>query len=103
WVTDFINKYLYFLTAGLGVIIYTLYSYLRTPAGKEWFDNLKVNFPSLGSVIRNLYLARLSESLSTLIKAGIPILDGLQITSELVGNENYKKIVLEAEENVRGG
>ena len=67
------------------------------------FDNIKINMPALGTVVRNLYLARISESLSTLIKSGIPILDTIHITSDLVGNVNYQKILLDAEESVRGG
>ena len=54
-------------------------------------------------VVRNLYLARLAESLATLIKSQIPILEALHITSELVSNHNYKTILLAAEESVRGG
>jgi len=103
WVTNFINKYLYFLMTGLLVLIYMGWTYIKTPAGKERLDNMKIKLPSLGMAVRNLYLARISESLSTLIKAGIPILEGIRITSELVGNENYRKIMLSAEENVRGG
>lgn len=103
WVTDFVNTYFYFLTLGLFVLIYSGWTWIKTPGGRMWLDNAKIKFPSLGVVIRNLYLARIAESLSTLIKAGIPILDALKITSELVGNENYKKIMLVAEDNVRGG
>lgn len=102
-VTEFINKYLYFLVLGLLVLVYVSWTYIKTPAGRAWLDDAKIKFPSLGTVIRNLYLARIAESLSTLIKAGIPILEALRITSDLVGNENYKKIMLAAEENVRGG
>lgn len=103
WVTGFINTYLYYLVIGMLVLIYSAWTYILTPGGKEWLDNVKIKFPSLGVVIRNLYLARIAESLSTLIKAGIPILDGIKITSDLVGNEGYRKIMLAAEENVRSG
>ncbi len=103
WVTTFVNKYLIFLATLLIALIVGLWRYIGTPSGKAWLDNLKITMPSLGVVVRSLYLARISESLSTLIKSGIPILDALHITSELVGNINYQKILLDAEENVRGG
>jgi len=103
WITDFVNTYFYFLMLGILVLAYSAWVWIRTPVGKEWLDNIKIKFPSLGVVVRNLYLARIAESLSTLIKSGIPILDALKITSELVGNENYKKIMLAAEENVQDG
>lgn len=103
WVTTFVNQYLYFLVVIIVGLIVVSWRYINTPSGKSWLDNAKINIPSLGVVVRNLYLARISESLSTLIKAGIPILEALRITSELVGNMNYQRILLDAEENVRGG
>lgn len=101
--TDFLNKYLYYILAVLIIGGFFLSRYLGTLEGKKWRDNILVTTPGLGSVVRNLYLARVAESLSTLIKSGIPILDSLKITADLVGNENYKSIMLLAEENVRSG
>ncbi|MEX2090991.1 MAG: type II secretion system F family protein [Candidatus Paceibacterota bacterium] len=103
WVTSFVNQYLLFLVVFWVGLIVGIWRYIGTPSGRAWLDNLKITMPSLGSVVRSLYLARISESLSTLIKSGIPILDALRITSDLVGNINYQKILLDAEENVRGG
>ena len=103
WVTNFVNTYLYYLFAFLFGSIFLGWRYIKTSEGKAVFDNFKINMPALGTVVRNLYLARISESLSTLIKAGISILDVIHITSDLVGNVNYQKILLDAEESVRGG
>ena len=103
WITSFVNKYLIFLATFFIALIVGSWKYIGTPSGKAWLDNLKITMPALGMVVRSLYLARISESLSTLIKSGIPILDALHITSELVGNLNYQKVLLDAEENVRSG
>jgi type IV pilus assembly protein PilC len=54
-------------------------------------------------LIKDFYLARMAESLSTLIKSGVPILEALDIASEVVGNLVYKKIITEARVNVQGG
>jgi len=103
WITSFVNKYLIFLATFFIALIVGSWKYIGTPSGKAWLDNLKITMPALGMVVRSLYLARISESLSTLIKSGIPILDALHITSELVGNLNYQNVLLDAEENVRSG
>ncbi len=103
WTTSFINNYIFFIFTIIFGSIFLGWRYIKTPEGKAVFDNIKINMPALGTVIRNLYLARISESLSTLIKSGIPILDTIHITSDLVGNANYQRILLDAEENVRGG
>ena len=103
WVTNFVNNYIYYLFTLLFGSLLMGWRYIKTPNGKAVFDNIKISMPALGTVVRNLYLARISESLSTLIKSGIPILDVIHITSDLVGNVNFQKILLDAEESVRGG
>lgn len=103
WITSFVNNYLYYLFVFFFGSIFLGWQYSKTANGKTALDNFKVNMPALGAVVRNLYLARISESLSTLIKSGIPILDAIHITSDLVGNANYQRILLDAEESVRGG
>lgn len=102
-VTDFANRFsilIFGVLIGGGV---GAWRYIRTPKGKIFFDGVKIKAPIFGKILRNLYLARISESLATLIKAGISILDAIKITSELIDNKNYQDILLEAEENVRGG
>ncbi len=101
--TNFFNAYLYYILAlVIGGIVIAV-RFIRSPNGKIWLDNAMIKAPSVGIVVRNLYLARISESLSTLIKSSIPILDALHISAELVGNENYHQILLAAEDNVRSG
>ncbi len=103
WVTDFVNNYIILIIILLlGGIIGGFY-YIRTANGRKNWDNFKINVPQFGSLIRNFYLARIGETLSTLIKAGVPILDGIQITSEVVGNVIYMEILQEAKANVRSG
>jgi type IV pilus assembly protein PilC len=101
--TDFLNDYLFYILSVLIIGGFLIFRFLRTNSGRIWRDNFIVTMPSLGKVIRNLYLARMAESLSTLIKSGLPILDALRIASDLVSNENYRQILLAAEENVRSG
>ena len=103
WFTDFINSYIVQILIGSIVVIIGIWRYVKTPKGHRYLDILKVKIPGLGQVSKKLYIARIAESLSTLIKSGIPILDGIKITADLVGNDIYREILLQAEENVRSG
>jgi len=103
WVTKFANAYIIQTGIVMVFVISIFVYYLGTPEGKEWLDKMKIKFPALGQVVRNLYLARIAESLTTLMKSGIPILDSLKITADLVGNSVYRKIMLDAEESVKSG
>jgi len=95
--TDFINSYLVLLIVLFVAAVVMLVYYTRTDKGRVWLDNVKIRIPALGGVVRSLYLARIAESLSTLIKSGIPILETMKITADLVGNSLYRDILLNAE------
>lgn len=102
-VTNFVNGFIIPLVILIAGLILGFFYSIKTSRGRERFDNFKVKMPQFGKVVRNLYLARVAETLSTLIKAGVPILEGLTITSDVVGNVIFKRILLEAVENIRGG
>jgi type IV pilus assembly protein PilC len=102
-VTGFFNSYIVFIIAALIGLVIFLRQYLQTEAGLYRLDRAKLNIPRLGIVARNIYIARISETLATLIKAGVPILDGLEITSEIAGNKIYRDILLEARKSVQNG
>ncbi|MDA1334893.1 MAG: type II secretion system F family protein [bacterium] len=101
--SDFLRAYgIIFIFLGIGGIIF-LFRYLRTPAGQRAWSRTQISLPIVGELFRKLYLARLADNLQTLINGGIPIVRALQITADVVGNEVYRGIVLEAVEAVRGG
>jgi type IV pilus assembly protein PilC len=102
-VTDFFNAYIYYIVIAIFGGIFAFWRYIHTKSGKEWLDDAKIKMPIFKKILKTLYLARISETLATLIKSDIAILDALKVTADLVGNATYKHILLDAEENVRGG
>ncbi len=103
FLTDFVNAYFVLILVVLVAAGVLLWRYIRTERGKVWLDTMKLKLPVLGKILKQLYLARVAESLATLMKAGISILDAIKVTSDLVDNRIYQGILLEAEEEVRGG
>jgi type IV pilus assembly protein PilC len=102
-VTDFVNKYIILILITIVCATIGFFYYIKTPTGRRRLDQFKIKAPEFGKISMNFYLARIAETLSTLIKAGVPILEGIDITANVVGNEIYKEILLEARENIRGG
>lgn len=103
WVTEFVNSNIIVLGVSVVAFCYLLFSYAKTTAGRLRWDRFKIEVPGFGKVVRNLYIARFAETLATLIKSGVPILQGLEVTSDVVGNVIFKNIILEARENIRSG
>ncbi len=102
-ITDFANNYLLLIILFLVLLTVGVWQWMRTPEGQAWWDRTKIRLPLFGSILRSLYLGRIAENLSTLVKSDIAILDALRVTSDIVDNGVYRDILLHAEEQVRGG
>ncbi|HEY4500651.1 MAG TPA: type II secretion system F family protein, partial [Candidatus Paceibacterota bacterium] len=59
--------------------------------------------PVIGELARETYTARAARTLSSLLSSGVPILDALSITKEVVGAGAFAKVVEEAEARVKKG
>lgn len=102
-LSEFLKKWgLFILLLLFGAIIFIL-RYRQTEEGKKFFDNIILKMPVFGPFLKMFYLSRLAENLSTLISGGLPIARALEITADIVGNAAYKKVILEARDEVRKG
>lgn len=83
--------------------IISLVYYIRTDDGKKEYDQFILKIPIIKKILHDVYIARFSENLCTLIQSGLPITTALLITSDVVGNEVYRKIIHEAAEEIKKG
>jgi type IV pilus assembly protein PilC len=79
------------------------FRYLRTTDGERLLSRLKISIPYLGDLYRKLYLSRIADNMHTMLSAGIPMLRGLEISAEVVGNSLFEEALRKAVESVRGG
>lgn len=103
WISNFLVNYgiffLIFVAAGVGYVIYLS----RTKWGKKFIDEIKLEIPVVGNLLRTVYLARIADNMDTMLSAGIPIVRSIEITSNVVGNKRYQVIMREAMESVKAG
>src|SRR6476660_3293825 len=71
--------------------------------GRYFVDAVKLKIPILGSILGKTSIARFTRTLGTLISAGVPILDALNITKETCGNEVYSKALQKVHDAIREG
>ena len=102
-IGEFIRHWWWVVLFGLALIAIFLWRYMKTEEGREVIGRFSLRIPLIGSVIKKVQLARFTENLSTLILAGLPITQALDIVSAATGNKIYQQIVLEAQEGVRRG
>lgn len=86
----------------VGLVIYVI-RYSKTPAGKLYFDKLKISVPVIKNIYSKLYLSRISDNMDTMLSASIPIVRAIELTSAVVGNLVYEKILKDIADSVKGG
>ena len=86
-VSDLLRQKYYIIFPILGALIFGLRKYKKTDAGRKKWDQIKLKIPmKIGSVVLKVTMARFSRTLSTLIAAGVDIIQALEITGQSSGN-----------------
>lgn len=71
--------------------------------GRYAVDAAKLKIPILGGILSKTAIARFTRTLGTLISAGVPILDAINITKETCGNEVYSRALVKVHDAIREG
>ncbi|NTW29083.1 MAG: type II secretion system F family protein [Coriobacteriia bacterium] len=72
-------------------------------AGKLAWDRIKLGMPVFGPLVRKIALARFSRTFATLVSAGVPILQALDIVAETSGNEVISLAVKKSRAAIKEG
>jgi general secretion pathway protein F len=75
----------------------------RRPEIRLRIDQAMLRLPVVGRLTRDLHGARMARTLSTMIAAGLPVLEGLTITARTVSNMALRKATESMSEAVREG
>lgn len=103
WLGDFMQTYWWaVLLVIIGAIAGFMY-YADSEAGKRDMEEIILKIPVVGTISSRLYLIRFAENLSALLAGGIPIVRALTVVADVVGNGIYKRVILQAADNVRTG
>jgi type II secretory pathway component PulF len=100
---DFMNAYWWAVLLVVFAAIGSIYYYLKTPSGHLQWEMIILKIPVIGTLAQNIYITRFAENLSALLNSGIPVVRALTIVSEVIGNQVYEKIVVQAAEEIKGG
>jgi general secretion pathway protein F len=84
WVSDLFRKFWWIMGAA-GVLCYFLFrKFISTAEGRLKWDGLKLKL--MRDVITKLETARFCRTLGTLLKSGVPLLQALNNSTDVVGN-----------------
>ena len=101
--SDFMIHYWWLLLGGVIVLAVTVRVFLKTPAGKKFFDYFLLKLPIFGKLFQRIYLIRFTRSLATLVVGGVALTKSLKITAGIVGNTVYRDLITRTIKEVEEG
>ncbi|MGO9196445.1 MAG: type II secretion system F family protein [Acidimicrobiales bacterium] len=92
------------LVIGIVVLIVVLMRrWIATPNGRRKWDGFKLRPPVFGPLSHKVALARFTATLSSLLSAGVPIIESLDIVADNAGNQVVSDALRAAQDGVREG
>jgi len=100
-LSSFLKSFWWVVIAVL-VIVYLLgRTYLQSKNGRRLSDQIQLRLP--GGIGQEIYLTRFTRTLGTLIQAGTPIIEALNVTAAAVNNSYYEDVLKQAVQEVKRG
>jgi len=98
----FLNNIVWIVLAAAALVFGIGWVY-RQPAGKHFFHRTLLVLPVLGPVMRKISVARFTRTLGTLLTAGVPILDALDVVKKSAGNVVVEQAIEQTSNKIREG
>jgi general secretion pathway protein F/type IV pilus assembly protein PilC len=103
WVSDSIHRYGLLIALAIVGGVFLARQQLMTDQGRWWLDRWRLKLPQVGTIYRNLAVARFCRVLGTLLSGGVPIVRSLKISSDSTGNRVLSAAINNAAENITAG
>ena len=84
--SKFLQTYGWLGLASVVAVAVALYSYVRTPAGRLWWDTLRLRIPLLGQALRKAETARFARAMGTLVANSVPLVQSIAIAGATLNN-----------------
>ena len=102
-ISHFLAHWWWALLIAAAVLVLLAGRALKEEGPRLKFDAALLKLPLIGRLIRDLHAARMARTLSTMVAARLPLLEGLRLTTGTVHNRVLRNASAEIAETVRSG
>jgi len=104
WVSDMFVKYWWLIIPAPFVLIFLLILLSKiNPRFKHMMHAAQLRIPYIGTIIKKIILARVSDTLGLTYRTGIPVLDGLVYCSNITSNVIVQEAIDKARIDIANG
>lgn len=102
-LSEAIKKYWWVFAIIIAGFVFVFQQMRKKDSGIYYFDHLSLKLPVVGTFIQKAVLARMTQTLSSLLNSSVPILQAVDVTSDVVGNQVVKEVLLDARKSLERG
>lgn len=102
-VSEFMRSYGLLLAVGIAVGIYLIRSWFLSETGRRIWEGWILRAPIVGPLVAQFAMARFCRMLGTLLGAGVPLINGLNVARRSIGNQILVDAVSNSIDRVKEG
>ncbi len=102
-ISEVVRSYGLFLGAGLVVAIVSLRNWFKSEKGRRAWEGMILKVPTIGPLLAQFAMARFCRMLGTLLGAGVPLINALNVARRSIGNQILVDAVSTSIDRVKEG
>ena len=102
-ISHVVRSYGLFVLAGLGIGGFLIRNWFSSETGRRTWEGLMLKAPIVGPLVAEFAMARFCRMLGTLLGAGVPLVQGLNVARKSIGNQILVDAVSQSIERVQEG
>ncbi|MBI4719234.1 MAG: type II secretion system F family protein [Planctomycetes bacterium] len=102
-VCDLLRDHYVPMLIALALLVIAWSTLVRTQAGRDLFERLRLRAPVLGKIVTMVAICRFCRILGTMLHNGVPILQSLKIAKDSAGNAILAGVIERAADSVKKG
>lgn len=102
-MSNFVKSNIIFILIGLFIVIMIIKKIYTTEKGQLYIDKGLLHTPVVGILLRKVAVAKFTRTLSTMLQAGVPILEALQVVAKTAGNKIIENAVFRVGDSIAEG
>jgi type II secretory pathway component PulF len=101
--SNVLRSYGLIVAAVIGVIIFSIRSWIVSEQGRRKWEGIILRVPLIGPLVAQFAMARFCRMLGTLLGAGVPLINGLNVARRSIGNQVLVDAVSSSIDRVKEG
>ncbi len=101
--SEFVQEWWFIIIPGIIAVVIGIKVFSGTDLGKHIFGKLALKIPVLKELTVKSAASQMARTLSTLMAAGVPLVEAVEITSNVLSNVWFKEAMMDAKEQIMVG